>query len=42
MIVHYKLTEESDKPLARHLFDFSLISQVLVYVYHLIAFVSSL
>ncbi|POR33502.1 Uncharacterized protein TPAR_06280, partial [Tolypocladium paradoxum] len=38
MIAHYKLTEESDKPLAHHLFDFSLISQVLVFVYHLVAF----
>ncbi|KND90133.1 hypothetical protein TOPH_05249, partial [Tolypocladium ophioglossoides CBS 100239] len=42
MIMHYKLTEESDKPLAHHLFDFSLISQALVLVYHLITFVSPL
>ncbi|PNY28108.1 Uncharacterized protein TCAP_01969 [Tolypocladium capitatum] len=42
LIAHYKLTEESDKPLAHHLFDFSLISLALVLVYHLITFVSSL
>lgn len=42
MILHYKLTEESDKALAHHLFDFSLISQALVFLYHLVTFVSSL
>lgn len=40
MIVHYKLNvEESAGSQWRHLFDFALVSHLLVFVYHVLAFV---
>ncbi|KAK7419690.1 hypothetical protein QQZ08_010777 [Neonectria magnoliae] len=38
MVAHYKLNEESEYTNWRHIFDYSIISFFLVFLYHLIAF----
>lgn len=40
MVTHYKLSEESELTNWRHLFDFSIVSFIMVFLYHLITFVS--
>ena len=41
MTCHYKLTQESEDGLAKHFFDFSLITFAMVLLFHLVTFVSS-
>lgn len=40
MVTHYKLSEESELTNWRHFFDFSIVSFIMVFFYHLITFVS--
>ncbi|KAH8675096.1 hypothetical protein BGZ61DRAFT_361294 [Ilyonectria robusta] len=38
MVTHYKLSEESELTNWRHFFDFSIVSFIMVFLYHLITF----